>query len=297
MDIIDFLQHSAFSFVAVTSVLGLLIGSFLNVVIHRLPLMMEREWHSQCKELLEITDDSANNTETTPESFNLVTPRSQCPKCGHAITALENIPVLSYLFLRGKCRECGERISLRYPFVELITAILSAFVAWKFGFSWAAGAALLLTWALISLTMIDFDHQLLPDSITLPFLWIGLLLSTFGLFTDSITSIVGGITGYLSLWSIYHLFRLITGKEGMGYGDFKLFAVFGTWMGWQCLPVIILISSFVGAVVGLSLIVFRGRDKNIPIPFGPYLAAAGWIYLIWGETIVKSYFNTMGISS
>jgi leader peptidase (prepilin peptidase)/N-methyltransferase len=217
------------------------------------------------------------------------------------ITASQNIPVVSYLLLKGKCAKCGAKISPRYPIVELITAILSALVAWKFGVTWFTGAALVLTWVLIALTFIDFDTQLLPDNMTLPLMWLGLLISLaatvpeIGLPVDTRSSIIGAVAGYVSLWSVYHLFKLITGKEGMGYGDFKLFAALGAWLGWQMLPLIILLSAFTGAVVGITLIVARGRDKNIPIPFGPYLAAAGWIALMWGDSLVSSYMRASGI--
>lgn len=270
--------------VPVALVLGLVVGSFLNVVIYRLPVMMERGWHRDCAALA--------GKETAPgERFDLVLPRSRCPHCGHMVSALDNIPVLSYLLLRGRCRACGAHISLRYPLVEMLTAILTMVTVLHFGLTWQALFAVLLTWALIALSFIDFDKQLLPDSITLPMLWLGLLLSLFHLYTDAHASIVGAVAGYLSLWSIYHLFRLLTGKEGMGYGDFKLFALFGAWLGWQSLPLIILLSSAVGAFIGLSLILFRGRDRNIPIPFGPYLAIAGWIALLWGEQLTAWYLR------
>lgn len=270
--------------VPVTLVLGLIVGSFLNVVIYRLPLMMERAWRRDCDEL-------AGKAPQQEERFNLSVPRSRCPHCGHMVTARDNIPVISYLLLRGRCRACGARISLRYPLVETLTGILTVVTALHFGFGWQALFAVLLTWSLIALSFIDFDKQLLPDSITLPFLWLGLLLSLFGVYTDSHASIIGAAAGYLSLWSIYHLFRLLTGKEGMGYGDFKLFALFGAWLGWQSLPLIILLSSAVGAVIGVSLILFRGRDRSIPIPFGPYLAIAGWIALLWGEQLTAWYLR------
>ncbi|MBL1261445.1 MAG: prepilin peptidase [Thiotrichaceae bacterium] len=280
-------------FISAIGILGLLIGSFLNVVILRLPIMMEKEWFSQCNELLEVapTDKQAD------KPFNLVTPNSHCPKCNHEIRAIENIPILSYLFLKGSCSDCGAKIPARYPIIEATTALLSIAVAWHFGPSWEAAAALLLTWALITLTVIDFDHQLLPDSITLPFLWLGLGLSLAGVFTDPAAAIIGGLVGYLSLWSVYILFKLTTGKEGMGHGDFKLLAMLGAWLGWQAVLPIILISSIVGAIVGITLIVVRGRDKNIPIPFGPYLATAGWITLLWGDQIIQTYLTTMGISA
>lgn len=289
MSFILFLQTYPFAAVLITGLLGLLIGSFLNVVIHRLPIMMERQWRRECQ--APLIDDQAVDTQA--ETFNIVTPRSRCPHCGHAITALENIPVLSYLWLRGRCSSCRTPISARYPAVETLSAVLSALVVWKLGFNVAAAAALLLTWALIALSFIDIDHQLLPDSITLPFVWIGLLLNSYAVFTDLHTALFGAVAGYLSLWLIFHAFKLLTGKEGMGYGDFKLFAVFGAWLGWQSLPLIILLASLVGAVVGLSFILLKGRDRNLPIPFGPFLAAAGWIALLWGPEIVSAYLSTL----
>ena len=228
--------------------------------------------------------------------LSLAKPRSRCPDCGHTIRFYENIPVLSYLWLRGKCSSCRHPISLRYPLIELLTAVLSAVIAWHFGFGWQAGAALLLTWALIALSMIDVDHQLLPDSITMPFLWLGLTLSLFPVFADMRSSLIGAIAGYLSLWTIYQLFRLLTGKEGMGFGDFKLLALLGAWMGWQSLPMIVLLSSAVGAVLGISMILIQGRDRHQPIPFGPYLAVAGWITLLWGEQMSSSYLRWSGMA-
>lgn len=288
---IDTLQAFPWLFVLSIGVLGLAVGSFLNVVIHRLPRMMQRDWQAQCRQLLELPDEPAE-----PLRFNLIVPRSRCPHCGHGITALENIPLLSYLALKGKCSACGARISPRYPVVELLTAILSMTVAAHFGLAWISAAALVLTWALITLTFIDFDHQLLPDSITLPLLWGGLLLSLTGMWVDSHSAIIGAATGYLTLWVVYWLFKLATGKEGMGQGDFKLLAMLGAWLGWQALPVVILLSSLVGAAVGLSMVLFLGRDKNIPIPFGPYLAAAGWLALIWGEELTGAYMRLAGLS-
>ncbi len=283
----ELLQENSLVLITFTALLGLLIGSFLNVVIHRLPIIMERSWTSQCKELL-----SGHDPNTTPEqSFNLMTPRSRCPHCEHSIAAFDNIPVISYLILRGKCRHCHTPISARYPIIEITTAALSSVVVWQLGYTWDSVAGLLFTWSMITLTMIDFDHQLLPDDITLPLLWLGLLLSLTEMFTTPSEAILGACAGYLSLWLIFHAFKLATGKEGMGYGDFKLFALFGAWFGWQCLPVILLLSSVVGATVGIALIVLRGRDKNIPIPFGPYLASAGWIYLLWGEAIIEAYLG------
>lgn len=309
--LIDLLVTSPFAWVALIFILSLLVGSFLNVVIHRIPIMLDREWKAQAAEILaEQRTADGGQPQSSPAHapipapgapYNLFIPRSACPKCGTMITAAQNIPVISYLLLKGKCAKCGAKISARYPIVELSTAILSALVAWKFGFTWYTGAALLLTWFLVALSVIDFDTQLLPDNMTLPLMWIGLLLSLvgtipqIGLPVDTRSSIIGAVAGYLSLWSVYHLFKLITGKEGMGYGDFKLFAAFGAWLGWQMLPLIILISAFTGAVVGIVLIVVRGRDRNIPIPFGPYLAAAGWIALMWGDELVGSYLRVSGI--
>jgi leader peptidase (prepilin peptidase) / N-methyltransferase len=275
---------------ALATLLGLLVGSFLNVVIYRLPKMMERDWRTQCEEFLA---NAAKNSEQpiTDKHFNLIVPRSRCPHCDHQIKAWENIPVISYLFLKGKCSACKAPISIRYPLIELITGILSFVVIYFIGVNWSGLAALVFTWALIALTLIDLDTFLLPDDITLPLLWLGLLVNTQGTFASLTSAVIGAATGYLVLWSVYKLFKLLTGKEGMGYGDFKLLAALGAWMGWQYLPQIILLSSFVGALVGISMIVLRGRDKNIPIPFGPYLAVAGWIAFLWGETINRSYLQ------
>ena len=279
--------------------------------------MLEREWHAQAEEILREKQGDRVEQELDRQldlqlglqpgaksraPYNLIVPRSACPKCGAMITAAQNIPVLSYLWLKGRCANCGVRISMRYPFVELATAILSALVAWKFGPGWYTAAALLLTWMLIALSGIDIDHQLLPDNMTLPLMWLGLLLSlaptvaSIGLPVDPRSSIIGAVAGYLSLWSVYHAFRLLTGKEGMGYGDFKLFAALGAWLGWQKLLPIILLAAFTGAVIGILMIVLRGRDRNIPIPFGPYLAAAGWVALMWGNELVASYLHFTGVS-
>lgn len=282
-------QYAGVFFILV-GVLGLTVGSFLNVVCLRLPKMLERDWRQQCCELIGIPDNTPGDA-----VFNLAFPASHCPQCGHTIRAWENIPVLSYLALRGKCAGCSTRISLRYPLVESISGILCAIVAWRFGFSWACGAALLLTWALLALAIIDFDTQLLPDDITLPLLWAGLLLANFNVFATLQAAVLGAAAGYLILWAVYHLFRLLTGKEGMGYGDFKLLAALGAWLGWQALPLIILLSSLVGAVSGMAMVVFQGRDKQIPISFGPFLAAAGWIYLVWGEAITHWYLSANSI--
>lgn len=274
-----------------TALLGLVVGSFLNVVIHRLPKMMEREWRRQCAEILDGEAPSDRQ-----QAYNLIVPRSRCPHCDHQITALENVPVLSYLALKGRCSECGWRIPLRYPAIEVLTGLLSVIVVWRFGLSIQAGGALLLTWALVALSFIDFDTQYLPDSITLPFLWLGLAFNVADIYTTTQASVIGAIAGYLALWSVYHLFRLLTGKEGMGYGDFKLLALFGAWLGWSTLPLIILLSSLVGAAIGVGMIALRGHDKNIPIPFGPYLAIAGWIALMWGNQLVDAYLGVSGLN-
>jgi len=283
------------AFVTALFLFALLIGSFLNVVIHRLPIMMERDWREQCAEL------AATPSTALPEGrFDLVVPSSRCPSCGAQITPIQNIPVLSYLWLRGKCGHCRARISARYPAIELLTAVSTALVGWRFGFGWEAAAATLMTWSLIAITFIDIDHQIIPDSISLPLVWAGLTLSLFHpmdgsdvLFIDPRTSIVGALAGYLSLWSVYHLFRIVTGKEGMGYGDFKLLAALGAWLGWQMLPMIILLSAVVGAIIGIALILFRRHDRNVPIPFGPYLAAAGWIAMLYGNQVMDFYLGYM----
>ena len=274
-----------------TALLGLVVGSFLNVVIFRLPKMMERDWREQCAEIV----DGQAPARDQP-AYNLVVPRSRCPSCGHQISALENVPVLSYLVQRGRCAECGWRIPLRYPVVELLTALLSVVVVWQFGFSIQSAGGLLLSWALVALAFIDFDTQYLPDSITLPFLWLGLVFNLRDSFATIQESVIGAIAGYLILWCVYHLFRLVTGKEGMGYGDFKLLAMFGAWMGWSALPLIVLLSSLVGAVVGVAMIALRGHDRNIPIPFGPYLAIAGWVALLWGDQLLNAYLGVSGLS-
>jgi leader peptidase (prepilin peptidase)/N-methyltransferase len=275
----------------VTALFALAVGSFLNVVIHRLPRMIEEDWRRECDQGAEATDKAP-----AAKSMNLARPASHCPSCGHRLRALENIPLVSYLFLRGRCSACKAPISLRYPLVEAATAVLSVLVVWRFGFTWESLAALVLTWSLVALAVIDLDTQLLPDAITLPLLWLGLLLSLQGWFTDSHSAILGAALGYLSLWGIFQLFRLLTGKEGMGFGDFKLFALFGAWLGWQHLPQIILLSAVTGAVVGTLLIVTRGHDRQIPIPFGPYLAAAGWLSLMWGDAINRTYLQFSGLA-
>jgi leader peptidase (prepilin peptidase)/N-methyltransferase len=280
------LDLTASYWTTLSGLLGLCIGSFLNVVIHRLPKMMEREWQGQCAEL------RGETLESLP-AFDLSRPRSRCPACGHQIRAVENIPVVSYLFLRGRCAGCGNGISLRYPLIELLTGLTSAFAAWHFGFGWPAFGALILIWSLIALAAIDFDTQLLPDSITLPLLWIGLAFNLNHHFTDLSSAVIGAMLGYMALWCVFWAFKLATGKEGMGYGDFKLLAALGAWLGWQMLPVIILLSSIVGAAVGIALIVFARHGRNIPIPFGPYLAAAGLIALFWGQELTQTYLGLL----
>jgi len=278
-------------------ILGLLVGSFLNVVIHRLPVMLHRSWKDDCLEFLfekfpDVLNASLSHaTSKAHEGYNLVVPRSACPHCGHKITAIENIPVLSYLFLKGACRACKAKISVRYPLIEILSAVMATTVAWKFGLSFEALFAALLSWSLISLTFIDYDHQYLPDQITLPFLWLGLLINLNGMFTDIHSALLGTVGGYLALWTVFHIFKLITKKEGMGFGDFKLLAMLGAWLGWQQLPVIILLSSVIGSIVGIGLIVFKQHERGKPIPFGPYLAGAGWIALLWGKEINQLYFN------
>lgn len=268
---------------------GLIIGSFLNVVVYRLPKILDREWRRECRSLLKLEPPPGEKPE-----LGLMGPRSRCPNCNHQISALENVPVVSYVFLRGKCSACQAPISLRYPAVELLTALLTLTVAWRFGYGLQAPFALLLTWSLIALSAIDLDCQLLPDDITLPFLWLGLLCNLFGLFTDVTSSLVGAIAGYVLLWVVYTLFKFMTGKEGMGYGDFKLLAMLGAWLGWQMLPLIVLASSICGALVGIGLMVIRDRPRSQPIPFGPYLAAAGWIALLWGPQLTGAYLRWTG---
>lgn len=271
-------------------VLGLIIGSFLNVVIDRLPVMMQRDWTEQCYEFLEIKDDKAKKNDTDRfANFNLSQPGSHCPNCKHEITAIENIPVLSYLIQAGKCKNCKAPISKRYPIIESACGIFTLLIAYQFGFTWLALASLVLTWSLLVLTMIDYDHQLLPDDITIPILWLGLIINYFGLITTLEEAFLGAIAGYMILWLVYWLFKLLTGKEGMGHGDFKLLAALGAWMGWQALPQIILLSSLIGALIGIGLIIIKGRDKNIPIPFGPYLAGAGFVSLLWGDELNQLY--------
>ena len=317
MSILDALQQSAVLYYGVVAVVSLMVGSFLNVVIHRLPIMMERAWragieefeseHAADVELGQLATAGGIDDEQTgvfagqsqPEissgesTFNLAVPRSRCPACNAEIKAWQNIPVISYLFLRGKCANCKTGISARYPLVEFCTMLLSLMVAWQLGPTPQAALGIVVTWFLVSMSMIDFDHQLLPDSLTLPLMWVGLLAALVPVFADLRSAVIGAAAGYMILWSVYQLFRIITGKEGMGFGDFKLLAAIGALLGWQALPVVILLSSLVGAIVGITIIAFTGRDKSIPIPFGPYLAAAGWIAMLWGDSLSNWYYNLL----
>lgn len=286
---LELLLSSRYACAALAALVGLMIGSFLNVVIYRLPVMMRTHWRRECLAYLEL------DAEPETQPFNLVWPLSRCPHCSAAIKPYQNIPVISYLLLKGRCAECRQPISLRYPLVEIVTALASGIVAWHFGYSPQTVFALLLTWSLIALSFIDIDHHLLPDSITLPMLWLGLLLSLNGIFTDAHASIIGALAGYLLLWTVYQLFKLATGKEGMGFGDFKLLALLGAWLGWQALPLIILLSSLVGSVLGISMAMLAGRDPGQPIPFGPYLAAAGWLALLWGDDLNRLYLSAVGL--
>lgn len=281
-EISGLLQQNQILFISVSVLFGLMIGSFLNVVIYRLPKMMEQEWHNNCLEL---------QGKALPENkkFNLVSPRSTCPHCAHPISALENIPVISYLVLKGRCRACKKPIGLRYPAIEILTATLLGLVSWKFGYSYTTLFAAVFVFALITLTFIDFDTQLLPDDITLPLLWLGLLFNLNYGFTDLKSAVIGAMAGYLVLWSVFWLFKLLRGKEGMGYGDFKLLAAIGAWFGWQLLPAVILLSSTLGALIGIGLIVLSKRDKNIPMPFGPYLAIGGIAALFYGQQLANFY--------
>jgi leader peptidase (prepilin peptidase) / N-methyltransferase len=295
LSVIELLAASPALFVGTCMVLGLAVGSFLNVVIYRLPLMLDREWRAQCAEFTDRDPHAKTVAAEQRERFNLVVPRSACPSCKAPITALQNIPLISWAFLRGRCARCGAPISVRYPLVELLTGVLSAWVAERFGFGFATLAALVLTWFLIALTFIDLDTQLLPDSLTLPLLWLGLTLSLWGpqgtapVPVDVRSSLIGAVAGYLSLWTVYHLFRLVTGKEGMGYGDFKLLGALGAWLGWQMLLPVILIAAVVGAVVGVAVLAIRRQSRATPIAFGPFLASAGWLVLMFGHGLVGRY--------
>ncbi len=302
-DLASLYLESPPAFAAAACLLGLVIGSFLNVVIYRLPLMLERRWRAEAAEFAPPAEDATAVTTIVVETpLTLSFPRSACPSCRTPIKARHNVPVFSWVLLRGRCASCGTPISLRYPLVELATGLTSAWVAWRFGFGAAAAAGLLLTWALIALTGIDLDHQLLPDDITLPLLWSGLLAAVVlgpspgaPLPVAPQDAIIGAVAGYGSLWLVFHAFRLITGKEGMGYGDFKLFAALGAWLGWRLLPLIILLAALTGAVLGILMITLRGRDRAAPMPFGPYLAAAGWLAMMYGEPLVSGYRRLTGL--
>jgi len=301
MNTINLLLDDPAYFYTVIILLSLAIGSFLNVVIYRLPLILERQWKNECEELFPVesglgtredsSESSVESSALVENNLSLAYPGSQCTSCGHKITAIENIPVLSYLFLKGKCSSCHARISSRYPLIELLTAVLSVIIAWKLGPSWPTLFALIFCWSLLALSMIDIDHQFLPDNIIFPIMWVGILVNTIPMFTDLHSSVLGVIAGYLSLWSVYKIFKLVTGKEGMGYGDFKLLAMLGAWMGWQLLPLIIILSAVCGSIIGISMIYLFDREKHIPIPFGPYLAIAGFISLLWGHDITNAYLQ------
>jgi leader peptidase (prepilin peptidase) / N-methyltransferase len=297
MSAIELLADSPGLYIGTCLVLGLVVGSFLNVVIHRLPLMLKRQWQEQCTELAAEAGNGATAPARPAEPYNLVVPRSACPACNAPITAGQNIPIISWLVLRGRCAGCATPISARYPLVELLTGVLSALVAWKFGFGLPAVCALAVTWFLVALAFIDIDHQLLLDDLTLPLLWLGLAASLFsspggaGLPVDTRSSLIGAMAGYGSLWSVYHLFRLITGKDGMGHGDFKLLAALGAWLGWQMVLPVVFLASIVGAVVGVLFLSLRGQQRSTPIAFGPFLAGAGWIVMLWGPHMVSAYLG------
>ena len=284
--IIELFQVRPLFYLSAIFMLGLVVGSFLNVLILRLPVMLQRDWKAQCSELLGLA------AEQGAETFNLLTPRSHCPRCRHGITAWENIPLLSYLLLGGRCAQCGAAISPRYPLIELAAALMAVMAAVRFGVSPEALFAMALGWALLALAVIDLEHQLLPDDITLPFLWLGIALNFFNVFTDLHASVLGAILGYGALWSVYIVYWLVTGKAGMGHGDFKLLALLGAWLGWQLLPLIIISASILGAIIGIGMIIFRAHDKDIPIPFGPYLAIGGWLAMLWGPSILSLYLNS-----
>ncbi len=298
-EILLVLQSNSTILIAICLIFGLLVGSFLNVVIFRYPITLFREWESMAKDILTERGFKLTPPETPadnqPEKFNLVVPRSACPKCGHKITSIENIPVISYLFLKGKCRKCQSPISIRYPFVELLTGVCFALTANHFGFGWPLAAALVITAYFIAMSFIDIDHQILPDTMTLPLVWFALLCAFSSVFIPLYDAVIGAMVGYLSLWSIYWLFKLLTGKEGMGYGDFKLLAVIGALVGWQQVALVVVLSAFVGAIVGGSLMAIQGKGKETKIPFGPYLAAAGWITLLWGDSIIDQYMQFAGL--
>ena len=288
------MQSQQWFYLTTVGLVSLCVGSFLNVVIYRLPLMMQREWQSECRLLLEDELTAKPTQASNSEPFNLVKPNSTCPKCKTAIKPWQNIPIISWIMLKGKCANCSNPISARYPIVEAITALLSLVIAYSFGATEHALLYIFVTWILVALTFIDIDHMLLPDQLTLPLVWLALIAAVMGITISPGDAIVGAACGYLSLWSVFWLFKLLTGKEGMGYGDFKLLAVFGALLGWQSLLTIILLSSVVGAIIGIALLSIQGKDKATPIPFGPYLAIAGWITLLWGAQIQAAYFNLIG---
>lgn len=290
MSFLELLQASPTFFISACSVVGLIAGSFLNVVIHRLPQMLEREWQQQCAELHGETPAPSS---PPPTAYNIITPRSSCPHCGYRISALENIPLISYVLLGGHCSRCRSTISMRYPIVEGLTGFLSGFIAWHFGYGATAFTALIFAWAMVALTYIDLDTQLLPDDITVPLLWGGLLVNLGGVFTDIRSAVLGAVTGYLALWCVYWVYKLLTRREGMGYGDFKLLAAIGAWLGWEMLPLTILFSSVVGAGVGIGEMLIAKRGRHVPIPFGPYLAGGGLLALFWGSEINRAYLELM----
>lgn len=293
MEVITLLRENSTFFLTVVGLFSLLVGSFLNAAIYRIPIMLQQGWREECQEL--FGGDSPEVASESAKKFNLFVPRSQCPTCGHMITAIENIPVISYVFLRGKCSSCKTKISIQYPIIELLTALISVFVASKVGFGWQALAALLFTWTLITLSLIDAKTMLLPDNLTIPLMWLGIAVNYQHLFVDLQSSVLGAMVGYMSLWSMFHAFRLLTGKEGMGYGDFKILAAIGAWGGWQILPFTVFASSLIGAVVGISLMVIQGKKESKPIPFGPWLALAGFIGFIWRDEIVLIMKNYYGL--
>lgn len=315
MTVFELIGNNSALFYSLVAIASLMVGSFLNVVIHRLPIMMERAWLEGIEEFTDqqamassdagITakqsgtstalalDEQTGAQSHLNDAFNLAVPRSQCPGCGADIKAWQNIPIVSYILLKGRCANCKAKISARYPIIEFVTMLLSIIVAWQLGPTPQALLGIVVTWFLVAMSMIDMDHQLLPDTLTLPLMWIGLLAALIPVFADLRSAVIGAAVGYMVLWSIYQLFKLITGKEGMGFGDFKLLAAIGALLGWQAVPMVILLSSLVGAVVGLAIILFTGRDKNIPIPFGPYLAAAGWLAMLWGDSLSSWYYGLM----
>ena len=293
MEVITLLKENATFFLTVVGLFSLLVGSFLNAAIYRIPIMLQQGWREECQELFG-GDDHEGSSESS-RKFNLFVPRSQCPNCAHMITAIENIPVISYLFLRGKCSSCKIKISIQYPIIEILTALVSVFVASKMGFGWQALAALIFTWTLITLSLIDAKTMLLPDNLTIPLMWLGIAVNYQSLFVDLQSSVLGAMIGYMSLWGLFHLFRLLTGKEGMGYGDFKILAAIGAWGGWQILPFTVFASSFIGAIVGISLILIQQKKGSHPIPFGPWLALAGFIGFIWRDEIIQAMSSYYGL--